>query len=173
MRYILSSSASALCMDAFSNLSGSIFARRPLLRNLFFCLQLPNSCAVGGAKIICLIVSVELKFTVKLHEKRSLVPVGERHRQGLGSVSDHRTYHTLLRNTRKQRDLRYSKSMRSGIKWPKITKNDWKKFAGLVRVHEAVGSNPATRSKNPPFSNENSGFFRTKLFRIQAVVKAH
>ena len=29
----------------------------------------------------------------------------------------------------------------------------------LVRVQEAVGSNPATRTKNPLFSWENSGFF--------------
>ena len=29
----------------------------------------------------------------------------------------------------------------------------------MVRVHEAVGSNPATRTKNPPFSNESGGFF--------------
>ena len=31
--------------------------------------------------------------------------------------------------------------------------------ARMVRVHEAVGSTPATRTKNPPFSFENGGFF--------------
>ena len=31
--------------------------------------------------------------------------------------------------------------------------------ARMVRVHEAVGSNPATRTKNPPFVCKNGGFF--------------
>ena len=34
-----------------------------------------------------------------------------------------------------------------------------KEYSTLIRVHEAVGSNPATRTKNPPFSYENGGFF--------------
>lgn len=31
--------------------------------------------------------------------------------------------------------------------------------ARMVRVHEAVGSTPATRTKKPPFFYKNGGFF--------------
>ena len=36
--------------------------------------------------------------------------------------------------------------------------------ARMVRVHEAVGSNPATRTKKPPFSHENGGFSFSLLY---------
>ena len=38
--------------------------------------------------------------------------------------------------------------------------------ARMVRVHEAVGSTPATRTKNPPFSFENGGFFLLFLQKL-------
>ena len=39
--------------------------------------------------------------------------------------------------------------------------------ARMVRVHEAVGSNPATRTKNLPFSYENGGFFLLFVAKIE------
>ena len=43
------------------------------------------------------------------HEKTLPFPVGAKHRKRMGSVSDHRTYHTHPRNTRKPRVQRVPK----------------------------------------------------------------
>ena len=39
--------------------------------------------------------------------------------------------------------------------------------ARMVRVHEAVGSNPATRTKIPPFLYKNGGFFLLFVAKIE------
>lgn len=44
-------------------------------------------------------------------------------------------------------------------KRPKTSKNHQKKCFSSLRAQEAIASNPTTRTKNPLFSWENSGFF--------------
>ena len=58
------------------------------------------------------------------------VPVGERHRQGLGSVSDHRTHHTPLWTTRKQHGQRGLKMKWSGAEIAKNGRKYLKKVSG-------------------------------------------
>ena len=58
------------------------------------------------------------------------VPVGERHRQGLGSVSDHRTHHTPLWTTRKQHGQRGPKMKWSGAETAKNGRKCPKKVPG-------------------------------------------
>ena len=60
----------------------------------------------------CLIPSSEVQCRQSEARKTLPIPVGKRRWQGLGSVSDHRTYHTPLRTTRKQHGQRGPK-----MKW--------------------------------------------------------
>ena len=55
---------------------------------------------------------VRITSCISAEWKTLPVPIGERHWQGLGSVSDHRTHHTPPRTTWKQRGQREIK-----IKW--------------------------------------------------------
>lgn len=58
------------------------------------------------------------------------VPVGARPRQELGSVADHRTYHTPLRTTRKQCGLRGPKIKWNGAETAKNNRKHPKKVSG-------------------------------------------
>ena len=89
--------------------------------------------------------------------------------RGWGRVSDHRTYHTPLRNTWKpggQRGLKMNwigaKRVKNHIKYPEkfeIGLRVWRSLVSrLVRVQEAPGSNPGTPTKKVLFSCENSTF---------------
>ena len=81
------------------------------------------------------------------HEKTLPFPVGAKRRQRLGSVSDHRTYHTHPRNTRKSRVQRVPKRKWMGAERVRKSSRLLGKFDMTLRVQEAAGSNPVTRTK--------------------------
>ena len=62
------------------------------------------------AEITCPPSATELQYRQPETQKTLPFPVGAKRRQRLGSVSDHRTYHTHPRNTRKPRFQRVPKS---------------------------------------------------------------
>ena len=78
----------------------------------------------------CLILSTAVQCRQSKARKTLPVPVGERHRQGLGSVSDHRTYHTPFRTTRKQHGQRGPKMKWSGAETAKNGRKYSKKVSG-------------------------------------------
>ena len=75
-------------------------------RNDSFYLQSPNFYALGVIKITCLIPSSRVQYRQLKAPKTLPVPVGEGHRQGMGSISDHRIHYAPLLTTRKQHGQR-------------------------------------------------------------------
>ena len=104
--------------------------RRAIRIDLYFCLQSLNFWAVDGTEMTCLILSTEVQCRQLEAWKTLPVPVGERHRQGLGSVSDHRTHHTPLWTTRKQHGQRGPKMKWSGAETAKNGRKCSKKVPG-------------------------------------------
>ena len=76
------------------------------------------------------------------------VPVGERHRQGLGSVSDHRTYHTPFRTTRKQHGQRGLKMKWCGAETAKNNRKHSEKVPGACSHRRGRGFDPLTVHQN-------------------------
>ena len=101
----------------------------------YFCLQFPNFWAADSSKMTCLIPSSEVQCRQSEAWKTLPIPVGKRRWQGLGSVSDHRTYHTPLRTTRKQHGQRGPK-----MKWSRAeTAKNGRKYSEKV---SGAGSHP-------------------------------
>ena len=99
---------------------------------------------MDSAGSACLIPPAEVQCRQSEVRKTLPVPVGERHRQGLGSVSDHRTSHTPPRTTRKQCGQRAVKMKQNGEEIAKTAQNARKSFRGrftrrrsLVRVQQS------------------------------------
>ena len=104
---------------------------------------------MDSAGSACLIPPAEVQCRQSEVRKTLPVPVGERHRQGLGSVSDHRTSHTPPRTTRKQCGQRAVKMKQNGEEIAKTAQNARKSFRGrftrrrsLVRVQQSPPNIP-------------------------------
>ena len=69
-------------------------------------------------------------------------PCRRKHRQGLGSVSDHRTYHTPFRTTRKQHGQRGPKMKWSGAETAKNGRKYSKKVLGACSHRRGRGFDP-------------------------------
>ena len=87
----------------------------------------------------CLILSTAVQCRQSKARKTLPVPVGERHRQGLGSVSDHRTYHTPFRTTRKQHGQRGLKMKWSGAETAKNNRKHSEKVPGACSHRRGQG----------------------------------
>ena len=90
----------------------------------------------------CLILSTAVQCRQSKARKTLPVPVGERHRQGLGSVSDHRTYHTPFRTTRKQHGQRGLKMKWSGAETAKNNRKHSEKVPGACSHRRGRGFDP-------------------------------
>lgn len=105
----------------------------------------------------CLIPSSEVQCRQSEARKTLPIPVGKRRWQGLGSVSDHRTYHTPPRTTRKQHGQRGLKMKWCGAEIAKNGRKYPKKVSGAgshprgrrfdpVQVHQKQESRPLQRT---------------------------
>lgn len=96
----------------------------------FFVYCPPIFWAADGTEMTCFILLSEVQCRQSEIWKTLPVPVGKRHRQGLGSVSDHRPHHTPPRTTRKQHGQRGPKMKWSGAETAKNGRKCSKKVSG-------------------------------------------
>lgn len=121
----------------------------------YFCLQFPNFWAADSTEMTCLILYTEVQCRQLEVWKTLPGPVGERLRQGLGSVADHRSHHTPLRTTRKQHGQRGPEMKWSGAETAKNGPKWLKKVSGACSHRRGRGFDPLRvhqKQKTPQFS---------------------